>query len=289
MFEALRVGASGFLVKDTEPVELLQASGWWRAATRSCPPASPGGWSPSSRPAAGSRTASRLDVLTEREKEIVALVGEGLSNDEIADAPRAQPGDREDPRQPRHDQTRRPRPRPARRGRLPDRPGPPRLARLTSTTPSGSTPAHADCARVAAQVTPPRDDVAATARRGSRCQSDPRHHKENRHVSALLATSRRSCSPTTGTDPGAWWPIFPIMWLAVRRPSRRHRRFVAGGRRNRVAAPRARAPARPSSPSASPPARSTRQEYRARLGVLRSRSTRMTADDRRDRRRGHAA
>jgi DNA-binding NarL/FixJ family response regulator len=40
VFEALRVGASGFLVKDTEPQVLLQGAPW-RAATPSCRPGSP--------------------------------------------------------------------------------------------------------------------------------------------------------------------------------------------------------------------------------------------------------
>jgi len=86
VFEALRAGASGFLVKDTEPAELvaavrLVASGealLSPSVTRRVieefaerakePPASPA-----------------LAELTEREREVMALVAEGLSNEEIAD------------------------------------------------------------------------------------------------------------------------------------------------------------------------------------------------------------
>ena len=41
VFNALRAGACGFMVKDTEPADLLQGIGSRPAATRCCPPRSP--------------------------------------------------------------------------------------------------------------------------------------------------------------------------------------------------------------------------------------------------------
>jgi DNA-binding NarL/FixJ family response regulator len=86
VFEAIRSGASGFLVKDTEPVELLRAV---RAVAAGDALLSP---SVTRRLIAEFASHSRdtqpglsLDTLTDREREVMALVGEGLSNDEIAE------------------------------------------------------------------------------------------------------------------------------------------------------------------------------------------------------------
>jgi DNA-binding NarL/FixJ family response regulator len=86
VFEALRVGASGFLVKATEPAELVHAV---RVVTAGDALLSPGvtkrlvaefaerAKEPGAVPA--------LDALTDREREVMGLVAEGLSNEEIAE------------------------------------------------------------------------------------------------------------------------------------------------------------------------------------------------------------
>ncbi|MGW7417502.1 response regulator [Streptomyces sp. NPDC054863] len=85
VFEAIRSGASGFLVKDTEPEELLRAV---RAVVGGDALLSPGVTrrliaefaARSKEPA----EAGALRELTDREREVMALVGIGLSNEEIA-------------------------------------------------------------------------------------------------------------------------------------------------------------------------------------------------------------
>jgi DNA-binding NarL/FixJ family response regulator len=87
VYEALRAGASGFLVKDTDPGELLQAV---RVVARGDALLSPTITRRliadiASRPRPGAAPSQdRLARLTQRELEVLTLVGTGLANDEIA-------------------------------------------------------------------------------------------------------------------------------------------------------------------------------------------------------------
>jgi DNA-binding NarL/FixJ family response regulator len=86
VFEAIRSGASGFLVKDTEPVELLRAVRSVAAGDALLSPGVTrrliGAFATQTREP---RPTPALDALTEREREVMSLVAEGLSNDEIAE------------------------------------------------------------------------------------------------------------------------------------------------------------------------------------------------------------
>lgn len=86
VFEALRAGASGFLGKNAQPEELLDAIRTVHRGDALLSPAAtktligrfltqPGRYDP---------TTGQLARLTDREREVLALVAAGLSNDDIA-------------------------------------------------------------------------------------------------------------------------------------------------------------------------------------------------------------
>ncbi|MEV4715966.1 response regulator transcription factor [Micromonospora noduli] len=86
VFDALRHGASGFLTKDTRPAELLRAI---RLVAEGEALLSPSVTRRvvrefATRPSRVLRPHPRLGALTDRERQVVGLVGEGLNNEEIA-------------------------------------------------------------------------------------------------------------------------------------------------------------------------------------------------------------
>jgi DNA-binding NarL/FixJ family response regulator len=86
IFDALRAGASGFLIKDTKPAEVLRAV---RLVSGGAALLSPSVTRRlvrefATRPSRIIRVHPQLATLTDRERETVTLVAAGLTNDEIA-------------------------------------------------------------------------------------------------------------------------------------------------------------------------------------------------------------
>ncbi len=88
VFEALRSGADGFLLKDTRPEDLIAAVHAVAAGENRLDPAVTGAVVSHFRRQAGRAGVtthdSRVDMLTAREREVLVLIARGLSNAEIA-------------------------------------------------------------------------------------------------------------------------------------------------------------------------------------------------------------
>jgi DNA-binding NarL/FixJ family response regulator len=87
VYEALRAGASGFLLKDATTAELIRAVQVVAAGDALLAPSVTRRLIAdfTRKPTAQSPSPAALDVLTSRETEVLKLIGHGMSNAEISD------------------------------------------------------------------------------------------------------------------------------------------------------------------------------------------------------------
>jgi len=86
VLQAMRAGASGFLGKDVDPEDLLHALRVVASGEALLSPRATRALVENfvAQPSTGDAPSAEVDVLTEREREVVVLVATGLNNDEIA-------------------------------------------------------------------------------------------------------------------------------------------------------------------------------------------------------------
>ena len=208
VLEALRSGASGFLLKETRPDQLLEAIEVVAAGEALLHPRVTRRLIERFAALPAGRDPAHDDGLTDRERAVLRAVSQGLSNrDRHAAAPRLR--HREDPRQPPADQAGLPRPGPAGHVRLRVRTRGPR----SSLRPGGSV--SRPCGRgrqagaAADHLQPGRGSGHSAPRRGLQRRADrPRpdggrgdldvHHVRARHPPRALAQPRQGGAAQLG-------------------------------------------------------------------------------------------